>query len=205
MTRLRCDGYVLPSRRSRRGRAVSELLVGVLIVSIVLLGLLYLWTEDDKPTEFGIDVSPYRVANAVYAHNLLERYRLAVMNYIDMYGQLPGDVGAQANGTGRGDWRLERQYGEGERALADMADASVVPRGTLRVRGRELELAWVSLVADERELTGANYFVLRGFNRDEARAMDWKFDDGRNNDGDILYAVRGEDVVDLYMRLELDN
>lgn len=187
------------------GFALSEMLVGVLIFSSILLALLYMWTADGDDDAVGIDVSPYRVANAIYAHGLLEGYRVAVMQYVDMHGYLPGDTGAPANATGRGDWRIEREYGEDKAVFEALARAGVVPRGTLRVRGRELAFFWATLMSGEEGLQGANYFVLRGFNRDEARAMDWKFDDGRNNDGNILYAIVDDDVVDLYYKLELSN
>ncbi|NJB67871.1 hypothetical protein GGQ74_001511 [Desulfobaculum xiamenense] len=191
-------------RAGRRGFAISELLVGVLLLFAVLLGLLYIWTTDEGTQGRGLDVTPYRTANAVYAYNLLESYRVAVMNYIDMYGHLPGDEGA-VNGTGRGDWRIERALGEDALAVAELHASGVVPTANPRVRGCALDLYWVSLVADGRELGGANYFVLRGFNADEARAMDWKFDDKRADAGNILYSPVDDEHVDLFLKIKLDG
>ncbi|MDY7001328.1 MAG: hypothetical protein SVS15_06060 [Thermodesulfobacteriota bacterium] len=201
---------MIPDRRetalkSSRGYTQSELVAAVFVVFLLILGVLYVATpgEDSGAGDAGVPV--YRWANAMYAHNALERYRIAVMNYYDMHGQLPGDSSTDARNStggiiGNNNGRVEREIEENVKFFKDLYASGVTVSETIRIRGGILDFYWMKLYANSTLAGEGNFFKLPGFNRAEARALDYKFDDGWNDSGDIISSLNDNGTVDLYVK-----
>jgi len=207
------DAIMTPDRRetapkSSQGYAQSELVVAVFVVFLLILGVLYVATpgEDSEARDAGVPV--YRWANAMYAHNALQRYRVAVMNYHDMYGQLPGDSSTEAlNSTGgiigNNNGRVEREIEENVKFFKDLHESGITPSETIRIRGGTLDFYWMNLYANNTLAGQGNFFKLPSFNEAEARALDYRFDDGWNDSGDIISSLNDNGTVDLYVKFSI--
>lgn len=195
--------------RSSPGYTQSEFLVAVFVVFLLIVGFLYVVAPaggDSEAEEAGVPV--YRWANAMYARNALERYRVAVMNYYDLYGQLPGDSATGARNStggiiGNNNGRVEREIEENIKFFNDLYESGITVSRTVRIRGRVLDFYWMNLYANNTLAGQGNFFKLPRFNRAEARALDYKFDDGWNDSGDIISSVNDDGTVDLYVKFSL--
>lgn len=196
-----------PRLRTASGYSQVELITGFALVALLFLGLLYMvnpLASDEDPD--GVPV--YRAANAIYISNALERQRVAIMNYYDMRGVLPGDdpVPREIDGElvrGNEDGRITLESGESAKVFADLYAAGLNPVPQVRVRSKDLKVLWVRLGADGHVLREGNFFKLEGLNRLEALGMDSRYDDGRSDAGRILFIPGDDDTVVLYSELDL--
>jgi hypothetical protein len=191
------------SRARAGGLVVSEFLTLFFVILVILLAMVNIFTLNSGDES----VPPYRSANAMYVHQALESTRLAVITYREQFGALPGDdihpmVVHGVKVTGNQDGRIDSLSGESAKVFPDMADAHLIPEPVVRIRGIELELLWLRLLADGKLLKEDNYFRLKGLTRDEAVAYDRKFDDGDPRVGDVVFFGDG-DAVTFYSRLAL--
>lgn len=186
--------------KSTAGFSQFEFIVCIFIVLFLLMGVVYInlpggsdWEEGEGPPH----IPPYRWANAAYIHNQLESLRVSVLGYKDMYNRMPGD-------SGRGDHlRIEKGLGENRKFFKDLHDAGYIRREEVLIRGRDLDVYWTVLGVNGNATQG-NFFKLPGVNIHEARAVELKYDDGRNYAGNVLYSVKeGAGEADLFVRLEL--
>jgi hypothetical protein len=155
-----------------------------------------------------LDVPPYRWSNAMYAYNALQRVETGARTYYDMHAYLPGDStevfqNATIRLEGDGDGRIERGRDENVKFFRDLYQSGIMPAPVIRIRGSILDIYWVELTAEGRDLSEGNFFKLPGFNLDEARALDYKFDDAWNDTGDVFYSLNEDDSVDLYVNFRL--
>ncbi len=166
------------------------------LISLVLFGLITMFSSvDDSPYP---DVTPYQWANTLYAHSQLERLRVAMLNYTDQAGGLPGDF-PDGNGNGI----IERELGEDATVFRDMIQAGVIPQEAFLIRGRVPEVYHTVLQAEGRVLGEGHFIKLAGFPRVEALALDRKYDDARNDSGNIIFSNNGTDDIDLFVKLVL--
>ncbi len=204
------DAIMTPDRpetapKSSQGYTQSEFLVAVFVVFLLILGVLYVVTpgEDSEAGDAGVPV--YRWANAMYAHNALERFRIAVVNYYDMHGQLPGDSATDARNStggiiGNNNGRVERENEENVKFFKDLYASGSTPSETIRIRGGVVDFYWMNLYANSTLAGEGNFFKLPQFNKAEAKALDHKFDDGWNDTGDIISSLNDDGTVDLYVK-----
>lgn len=189
------------------GFTLTELLVVVFLLFAVM-GLTFGLMADTGDGGGGSQkVPPYRVANAMYIQSALERQRVAILNYMDLTGALPGDDARPADiggveVRGDGDGRIEKFGNENVKLFVDLAGAKLNRSDTVRVRGQVLDLYWASLDVGGRQLAPGNFFYLSGIHPAEAIALDARFDDGQSDRGDIVFSVK-DDKADLYVRLKL--
>lgn len=190
-------------RIRKKGVVAAEFLLLFFVVLLIIIAVVNIFTLDD-----GDDgIPPYRAANAMYVYNALERVRLSVVSYYDVFGALPGDddLVAVIDGKevkGNLDGRIDQSSGEAAKVFKDMAREGVLRKAEVRIRGLMLELLYVRFLSKGEVLQEGNFFRLVGMNRNEAVAMDRKFDDGRASEGDVLYVGDG-DTVTLYYKLLL--
>lgn len=189
----------------RKGLVAAEFLLLFFLILVVIIAVVNIFTLDSDDG----GIPPYRSANAMYVYNALERSRIAVVQYHEMYGMLPGDDGHPrvVDGkviTGNEDGKIDPVAGEDRKVFADMLAAGVLPvkDGVVRIRGVELELLYLRFMAENKVLQQGNYFRLSGMNRLEALAFDRKFDDGNPDSGNVLFFGKG-DNVDFYFKLVL--
>lgn len=192
------------------GYSQYELIAAIFLIFLLLFGVLIMvMPGDGYDTDTGeLDVPPYRWANAMYAYNALQRVQAGAMAYFDLHQHIPGDSPKKfENAThsirGDGDGRIERSGKENVKFFIDLHRAGIMPSETILIRGRELDVFWLELKADDRVLSQGNFFKLPGMNLAEARALDYKYDDGWNDGGDIFYSIRDDDTADLYVNFKL--
>lgn len=144
----------------------------------------------------------------MYIYNALERQRVAVMSFQDLYGQLPGDSdqpveidGVRIAGNSNG--KIETENGEYRKVFYDLYVAGVLPGDKVRVRSRPLQLFYVVLREGDKVLGEGHFFKLSGIHMLEAKAYDLKYDDGNSDKGNALYAKAENDTADLYVKLDL--
>jgi hypothetical protein len=184
---------------SRAAFSRFEFIVCIFVVLFLLMGVVYInlprvdWDEEGPP-----HIPPYRWANAMYVKNELERIRVATLGYLDMHSRLPGE-----SGSGGKSGMIERARGENRGFFEDLHDAGFIRREEVLIRGRTLDVYWTRLASQGNATTEGNFFKLPGVNIHEARAVELKYDDGKNFDGDVLYTVVDDEHADLYVRLEL--
>ena len=192
--------------KSSQGYTQSEFVAAVFVVFLLVLGVLYVATPGEDSGAEEADVPVYRWANAMYTRNALERYRIAVMNYYDMHGQLPGDSSTDARNStggiiGNNNGRVEREIEENVKFFKDLYESGATPSEIIRIRGGILDFYWMNLYANNTLAGEGNFFKLPDFNRAEARALDYKFDDGWNDSGNIISSLNDNGTVDLYVKL----
>lgn len=199
----------MPRQSHINARKVSgyvnyEAWIGIALVGILMLGLLAVFNpfSDDE------DISAYRSANAMYIFSALERQRVAALNFYDTYGALPGDAptaalvdGKQVKGNGNG--RIEASSFENRKFFTDLFNAKLNPVENVRVRGKKLNVLWTRLLGDGEDIGEGHYFKLVGLNSADAYAFDYKYDNGHNGSGDVMYVKRTDGTVTLYARFEL--
>lgn len=191
------------SRARAGGLVVSEFLTLFFVILVILLAMVNIFTLNSGDES----VPPYRSANAMYVHQALERTRLAVLEYQEQFGALPGDdrhplVIEGKTVAGNHDGRIDPENGEAAKVFADMASANILPEPAVRIRGIGLELLWVRFLAEGRLVAEDNYFRLKGMDRLEALAYDRKFDDGNPLNG-LVFFFGDDDEVTFYSKLAL--
>lgn len=180
--------------------------MGFGLVALLTLSLLVIvnpFAGDDNE-----DIPSYRVANAMYIYNAISRQKVALMNYIDMHGDLPGDSALPIMVDGRmivgnGNQKIETENGEKDKVFPELFQSGVASQGYARIRSRDLELAWMVLKDGEKILGTGHFFKLSGINALEARAYDRKYDDDSSDTGHVLYARNKTEGVDLFIKLDL--
>jgi len=201
----------LPVARQRAGAGYSkyELIAAIFLVFILLLGILIMLAPSGYDPDTGeLNVPPHRWSNAMYAYNALERVKTGARTYYDMRQHLPGDCtdvfeNATVRIQGDGDGRIERQTMENVKFFKDLYEAGIMPSDVILIRGRELEIYWTRLKAKNETLNEGNFFKLMGFNLDEARALDYQFDDAWNDTGDVYYSINDDGTANLYVNFDI--
>lgn len=186
-----------------RGWVQTEFILLIFLIMVLLILLLSIVSGGGTTS-----VPLFRSANATYAYSALERLRVAVLSYQDMFGVLPGDDPRpeEINGrmvAGDEDGKIEFGTGEADKAFIDLAKAGILDNPVVRIRSRTVALMWVRLLSENAVEGEGNFFKIAGFNRSEAEAFDRKYDDGFRNTGDVLFFDAEDDSVDFYYRLTL--
>lgn len=190
------------------GYVQTELIVGFGLVALLVLGLLYTVNPLAGDDEGGGSIPAYRSANAMYIYNSIERQRVALSSYYDLYGELPGDssVPMEIDGrriVGNANGKIEVPNHEKDKVFPELFQSGVAPVKIARIRGKVLELSWVTLKDGDKVLGTGHFFKIPGVHPLEARSYDLKYDDASSDSGDVFYARNPEEGVDLYIKLEL--
>jgi len=190
---------------STRGFTIFEMVLGVFLVFALLLGVLIVITSEGSGTEKDYGVSPYRAMYAGYINNRLKEWTNAILSYQNMNGALPGDSSSSpftnsSGGTiGDNNGRVEKDKEENVKFFRDLFDAGLASEPRVRVRNRVMDFYWADLSRNHTRGAAGNYFKLPCIHRDEALALDQKFDDGSRTSGSVLYFDNPDGTVDLFV------
>lgn len=206
---MRREPFFAACGNSKAGYSQYELIAAIFLVFVLLLGILIMLAPSGYDPDTGeLNVPPHRWTNAMYAYSALQRVEVGARTYFDMHQNLPGDStdvfeNATVSIRGNGDGRIERKRMENVKFFKDLYQAGIMPSDVIRIRGRELDIYWITLKAKNQKLNEGNFFKLQGFNLDEARALDYQFDDAWNDTGDVYYSINDDGTANLYVNFEL--
>lgn len=188
------------------GFSAFEMVVGVLLVFALLLGLLILVTSEGDGTEEDYGVSPYRAMYATYLHGRLNEWTSVIQSFKDQQGFLPGDSPrppfTDADGRAIGDMngRVERDKGENRKFFNDLYVSGLASEPLIRLRGRIMDFYWADLGRNGTDARPGHYMKLPNVHRDEALALDHKYDDRDRTRGAVLYFENPDGSVDLFIQ-----
>lgn len=194
------------ARTSMSGFSIYEMVVGVFLVFALVLGILTLVTMEGTGTEEDYGVSPYRAMYATYIYGRLQEWSSVFHSFSERFGALPGDSprppftdGQGRNIVGNGDSRVERERGENLKFSHDLYAAGMANQPAVLVRGRAMDFYWREGNANGTRSKAGNYMKLPNINRDEALALDHKYDDGSRDSGNVFYFDNPDGSVDLFV------
>lgn len=193
------------TRLSAAGFSILEMLVGVFLVFALVLGILNLVTSEGGGTEEDYGVSPYRAMYATYLYGRITEWSSVIQSFKDRHGNLPGDSAqppfsdADGRAVGDGNGRVEREKGENRKFFNDLYLAGLASEPLIRLRGRIMDFYWADLSVNGTHSRPGNYMKLPNINRDEALALDHKYDDRDRNRGNVLYFDNPDRTVDLFV------
>jgi hypothetical protein len=191
---------------STSGLAAFEMLVGVLLVFALLLGILVLVTSEGSGTEENYSVSPYRAMYATYLHNRLNEWSTVIQGFKEQHGVLPGDspqppnTDSEGRAVGNGNGRVERDKGENRKFFNDLFVSGLASEPLIRVRGKVMDFYWADLGRNGTGARPGHYMKLPNIHRDEALALDHKYDDRDRTSGTVLYFDNPDGTVDVFIQ-----
>ncbi len=193
------------ARTSMAGFSIYEMVVGIFLVFALLLGVLVLVTMEGSGTEEDYGVSPYRTMYATYLYGRLSEWASVIHSYEDRNGALPGDNRRTSftddqgrTIVGNGDTRVERANGENRKFFLDIHSAGLSSDPVIRVRGRVMDFYWREDNANGTRSRAGNYMTLPNVNREEALAVEHKYDNQDRLSGNVLYFPNPDGTVDLF-------
>ncbi len=200
-------GLVTPLMKSSPGFSISEMILAVFLVFALIFGvvLMLTWESGDLDSPGG---NPYRAQYAGYIHDRLLGWQSAVVSFQGMTGSLPGDsnkpLTTNANGDliGNGNGRVEKEIGENLKFFSDLYAMGLSSEPQVRVRGQVMDFYWCDFSQNGSTARPDNYFKLPNINADEAKSMDYRYDDGNRSSGDLLYFPNPDGSVDLFSRFK---
>lgn len=208
--KVRLGAMISKRRGASAGYSQYEIVAAIFLVFLLLFGVLIMVMPGggyDQDTG-ELDVPPYRWGNAIYIYNALQRVETGARIYYDLHHAMPGDSpelfqNATTVIKGDADGRIERGRMENVKFFIDLYKSGILPEETIRIRAKPLDIYWVELKAEGKVLAEGNFFKLAGINVDEARALDYKFDDARNDTGSVIYSLNDDGSGDVYVNFEL--
>lgn len=194
------------ARTSMSGFSITEMVVGVFLVFALVLGVLVYMTMEGTGTEEDYGVSPYRTMYATYIYGRLQEWSSVIHSFSERYGALPGDSsrppftdGQGRSVVGNGDSRVERENGESLKFAHDLYAAGMANQPAVLVRGRVMDFYWRDGNANATHSKAGNYMKLPNVNRDEALAMEHKYDNQDPLSGGVLYFPNPDGTVDIFV------
>lgn len=194
------------ARTSMSGFSIYEMVVGVFLVFALVLGILILVTMEGTGSNEDYGVSPYRAMYATYLHGRLTEWSSVINSYTERYGALPGDSSRPPftdeqgrSVVGNGNFRVERENGENRKFFHDLYAAGMASEPLIRVRGRVMDFYWRERDANGTRSQAGNYVTLPNVNRDEALAMDYKYDNRDPLSGGVLYFPNPDGTVEVFV------
>lgn len=195
------------ARTSISGLSTYETVVGVFLIFALLLGILVLVTSESGDD---YDVSPYRVMYATYLYGRANEWSAVIQGFQERQGALPGDssrpafTDAQGRAVGDNNGRVERDKGENLKFFNDLYASGLASEPVIRVRGRVMDFYWADLARNGTSTRPGHYMKLPNIHRDEALALDRKFDDRDRTGGNVLYFDNPDGTVDLFIRFPVN-
>ena len=189
-----------PGARNAWGMTVVEAAVAVGLFALILLVVLVIIKDND----YGQDKGEGALfgAKLIYARNRIDELTTLILLFQDAHGCLPGDCknsGVPGVEGGNGNGRVDAGTSEVQGVFDQLHASGSIPNTTPLFLKKRIYFMWFDKTMMS-PTQGAHYFVVPETPVWLAKFYDEREDDGDPSHGNVGYANRQGQVVDLYVK-----
>lgn len=184
----------------RAGISAVEMLAGLALVGLVMVIVVNVLAVPDSSDPAELRLGIRRHAQAMHARSRIVELRLALENFVDQYGALPGDFSRGDFGLhqGNGDGAIDQGVAEEGDVFRDLHQANQIPSDTPLFLGERFSVAWCDPPVNGTR--AGHYIRVPSLDEGVARYVDSRLDDGLPEKGSIV-VTPGIGGATLYARV----